>query len=275
MRGHHSNSLTSALSLVLLLLLLVVLPGCGSDGGSDGDGNGNGGGWAVAMMNKVPGDASMFTFTDVAAMRDDDDLNELYDDYKKKSESECAALGISSDDVDRMEEGYSGYAFTVLEGQFALDDVRIVLEAKGYQEGEYKKVQTWENSSADIEAVALVNATCIVIGDDIDNLEDSIDVIKGDDDSLSDDEDMSDFMGRLPAGVVVSVHTYETYRGCAVTGYSVKKKDSNTVLVTMLLLFDDEDSANDAMEDTRDEYGNSEVTKDGRYITVVAESDIQ
>jgi hypothetical protein len=275
MRGHHSNSLTSGLSLVMLLFLLVVLPGCGSGGGSDGDGSGNGGGWAVAMMNKVPRDASMFTFTDVAAMRADDDLDELYDDYKKKSESECIALGISSDDVDRMEEGYSGYAFTILEGQFALDDVGRVLEDEGYQEGEYKKVKTWKNSSADIEAVALVSATCIVIGDDIDKLEDSIDVIKGDDDSLSDDEDMSDFMGRLPAGVVVSVHTYETYAGCEVTGYSVKKKDSSTVLVTMLLLFDDEDSANDAMEDTKDEYSNSEVTKDGRYITVVAESDIE
>jgi hypothetical protein len=275
MSGHHSNSLTSGLSLVMLLFLLVVLPGCGSGGGSDGDGNGNGGGWAVAMMNKVPRDASMFTFTDVAAMRADDDLDELYDDYKKKSESECIALGISSDDVDRMEEGYSGYAFTILEGQFALDDVGRVLEDEGYQEGEYKKVKTWKNSSADIEAVALVSATCIVIGDDIDKLEDSIDVIKGDDDSLSDDEDMSDFMGRLPAGVVVSVHTYETYAGCEVTGYSVKKKDSSTVLVTMLLLFDDEDSANDAMEDTKDEYSNSEVTKDGRYITVVAESDIE
>ena len=275
MRGHHSNSLTSGLTLVMLLFLVMVLPGCGSGGGSDGDGNGNGGGWAVDMMNNVPGDASMFTFTDVAAIRADDDLDEFYDDYKKKSESECEALGISSDDVDRMEEGYSGYSFTILEGQFALDDVRRVLKDEGYQDGEYKEVQTWENSSADIEAVALVSVSCIVIGDDIDNLEDSIDVIKGDDDSLSDDEDMSDFMGRLPAGVVVSVHTYETYKGCEATGYSVKKKDSNTVLVTMLLLFDDEDSANDAMEDIRDEHGNSEVTKDGRYITVNAESDIE
>jgi len=56
------------------------------------------------------------------------------------------------------------------------------------------------NSSADIGAIALVSANCIVIGDDVDNLQKSIDVVKGDEDSLSDDEDMLDLMGRLPPG---------------------------------------------------------------------------
>lgn len=274
MRGHNSNSLISGLALVMLLLLVVTLPGCGGDG----DGDGNGGGWAEAMMNRVPRGAAkfMFTFTDFAAMRADVELREFYDDYKKEIEPECEALGISPDNVDSASKGYSGWIFLVLDGEFDLDGVRQGLEDKGYQDGEYKEVQTWGNSSADIGAIALVSANCIVIGDDVDNLQKSIDVVKGDEDSLSDDEDMLDLMGRLPPGIVVSVSTYyKTYPGCETTGYSLNKKDSDTVLVTMILLFEDEDSADDAMKDIEGEHDNGEVTKDGRYITVNSESDLK
>lgn len=274
MRGRHSNSLLSGLALVMLLLLLVALPGCGGDG----DSNGNGGGWAEAIMNRVPRDAAkfMFTFTDFAAMRADDELSRFYDDYKKDIGSECEALGISPDSVDSASKGYSGWIFLVLDGEFDLDEVRQALKDKGYQGGEYKEVQTWGNKSADVGAIALVSADCIVIGDDVDNLQKTIDVIKGDEDSLSDDEDMLDLMGRLPPGMVVSVSTYyKTYPGCETTGYSLNKVDSDTVLVTMILLFEDEDSADDAMQAVEGEHEDGEVTRDGKYITVNFESDIK
>jgi len=45
--------------------------------------------------------------------------------------------------------------------------------------------------------------------------------------------------------------------------------------VTMILLFEDEDSADDAMKDIEGEHDNGEVTKDGRYITVNSESDLK
>jgi len=276
MRLHNPRFLISGLALVTLLLSVAALVGCGS--GNDGDSNddANGGGVAISAMKKLPKDAGGFTFIDLAATRADDDIAELYGHAVGMIESECDALGISTDDVDRVADGDT---VKILEGSFDLDQVRQELEANGYEANRYKEIDTWEKSRADIEAVALVSESCIVVGSSIDRVTDCIDVIKGDADSLSDDEDVSEVVDRLPTGLLVAVRTGDSGVGSEAYGWSTTKKDSSTVLMTQVILFDDE-PADDAVQGIEDVYKQGygtdkvEVKQDGRFVTVTVELDI-
>jgi len=288
MRQHRSKSLARSLALVMLLLFVAAPFGCGdSPGGtSDGDGNGdgNGSGSVISMMYKVPRDALAFDFTDVAAVRADGDLGELYDAYQDDIESECDLLGISPDDVDRegVHLGATG-SVQILEGRFDLDGVRNELKDNGYEKGEYKRIETWDSSTADDEmkAVALTSKGCIILASSIDRVTDCIDAINGDEDSLGDDEGFSAVVGRLPAGLVVHVYTTAGYEGCEAYGLSVTKNDLNSRRLTQVFLFVNEDAAgsrrNDIERDFREYYEQEslEVTLDGRYVvlSVVSNTD--
>ncbi|HWR71207.1 MAG TPA: hypothetical protein VN415_09140, partial [Dehalococcoidia bacterium] len=128
-------------------------------------------------------------------------------------------------------------------------------------------------------AVALVSESCIVVGSSMDRVKDCIDVIKGDADSLGDDEDVAEVVGRLPTGLLVAVRTGDSGVGSEAYGWSTAKKDSSTVLVTHVFLFDDE-PASDVVEGIVDAYKQGyrtdrvEAKQDGRFVTVTVEQDI-
>jgi hypothetical protein len=280
MGRNYPRILVCGLTLVMLLSLLAVPVGCGSSGG--------GGGEAAVMMEKLPKDSEVFMFMDFAAMRADDGLEELYDGDKEFIESEawCGVLGISVEDVDRVACGSSNIHLgissdnrvMILEGSFDLGEVKAELAGNSYEPDKYKEVETWENGSSSFGAVALVGDSCIVVGSTIGSARDCIDVIKGDSESLGDDTDSSRVMRRLPAGLEVSVGTVQTTRGNETTGDVLAKKDSSTVRKTTVSLFEDREVADDEMEWVKgqfEEYDNVKVKRDGRFITVTAEMDIE
>jgi hypothetical protein len=247
------------MSLVLLLSLTVVLVGCG---GGTGD--------AVAMMDKLPKDTEAFSFVDVKAIRADKDLDKAYEGLEGDIKSEFEELGVSVDDVDGMAQGGS---VTILEGRFDLGDVRKELEGNDYDDDKYKGVETWEGDLS----VALVSASCIVTGEDLDRVEDCIDVIKGDDDSLHDDANLQDLVSRLPSGIVSYVYPgdYEEYEGLEAVGYSLVKKAADTMRVTAIYRFEDEGAASAAADDIEKDMKediegttatNVAVTRDGKYV---------
>jgi PKD repeat protein len=236
---------------------------------------------AMATIKDLPQGPGLFIFTDVTALRADDDFVVACSNYDAQLEIDCGALGISLDDVYSRTKSES---LSILDGHFNLDDVRDYLEDFSYQNAEYKGVETWvsETANEDMVAVALLGGSCIILADSSGSLEDCIDAIKGDTDSLGDDEYVSDAMDRLPAGIRVVVSTDEHFEGCRAYATSVAKKDSNTALYTSFVLFDDEDSASGAMEAIEDEfqgdldyYDNVEVTQDGSCVVVTAESSIE
>lgn len=268
MRRKDPWFLVSTLALILLLSLVSALVGCGSSGG----------GGIADIIKKLPKDAAGITFVDLAALRADDDLQDTYDEFRDQIKSDYGFLGISSSNVDRR---IAGGSVTILEGDFDLEEVRDELKFN-HEGGKYRGVETWLNTFADVEQIALVSRSCIVIGDDIDSLQGSIDVIKGDDDvSLSKDEDISDVADKLPSGLYVVVSAGPTnFKDCATIGISKEKKDSDTLRVTVVLLFENGDAAGNAKRDIERYYGdylhydNVEVDKDGRFIRVTAELDI-
>lgn len=288
MGQHRSKYLMFSSALVMLLLLVVASVGCGNSPGgtSDGDGNGDGSGSGSisSIMKKVPKDALAFDFTDIAAVRAEGDLDELYSAFQDDIESECDLLGISPNDVDRMGVRMDATgSMEILEGRFDLDGVRNELKDNDYDNNEYDGIETWESDSADqeMEAVALMSGSCIIFASSIDGATDCIDVIKGEEVSLADDEDFSAVVGRLPAGLVEHVYATTGYEGCEAFGVSVTKKDLNSRRLTVVFLFVDENAAYDTKDDIERDYkeyyehDNLEVTLDGRYVvlTVVSNMD--
>jgi hypothetical protein len=259
---------------MLLLLLTVSLVGCG--------GGGNAGEGAVALMDKLPKDAQTFQtfiFIDIKAIRADTDLDRAYETVKDSMQPGIEVLGVSVDDVES--EALSG-SVTILEGQFDLDEVKQELEGNGYEANKYNEVDTWENSSVDIEAVALVSESCIVFGSRIGSVEGCIDVIKAHADSLSDDANLQDLVGRLPSGIVVSCYSGELgqYEDLVNVGYSIVKKTADTVGLTQIYQFQDESTASAAVDDIKNDMKdqtewttatNVAVTRDGKYAKATAD----
>jgi len=252
---------------MLLLSLAMVLVGCGG-------GEGGGAGDAVTMMGKLPKDARAFSFVDVKAIRADTDLNQAYKSIKDSLESEeglGGGSGVSAEDVDSMVQGGS---VMILEGRFDLGELRKGLEGKGYDDIEYKGVETWEGDLS----IALVSASCIAIGyDGMESLKACIEVINGDGDSLQDDTNLQDLVGRLPSGIVIYSYSgeLEEYEGLDNCGYSLVKKTADTMRVTAMYQFQDESAASaatdDIEKDTKAEIEgttatNVAVTRDGKYV---------
>ena len=262
MRGRYFRILLCVVALVVLVPAIVAVVGCSSGSGS------------VAMMKKLPENAGGFTFVDVASMRDDDDLSDAYDQFKNEIKSSYDSLGISTSDVDRM---ILGESVVILEGQFDLEDVSDELEDNDYDDDKYKDVDTFEG----VMSVALVSEDCIVVGSSMDSVKDCIAVIKGDSDSLRQDEDISAVVDRVPGGIMVSASKSKYYLDCTAGAYSVAKEDSDTVRVTAVFRFTSESAADDAGStikddwESRDYYSNVGVTVDGEYVKATADVDIE
>lgn len=267
MRRCWHRSLTCAVVL-LLFSAVMVLVGCGR-------GNGEGTGDAVAMMKKLPKDAGLFSFTNLAAIRADDDLGKLYENFKEKYGSVLEELGMPADNVDCVVQSES---LTILEGYFDLGQVSEVLEGKGYGDAEYKGIQTWEDPFL---SYALVSGSCIVGGYDIESVKECADVINGVGDSLYDDTDLRDLMGRLPGGFALTVFSgyEEQYEGLEAHGYSLAKKSADTVRITAIFRFGDADEAGAAVDDVEaminEETGGGKVTdvgvtREGKYVKASA-----
>ncbi len=264
-------------AVLMLFSVTLVLIGCG-----DGGGAGGGSAEALAMMKMVPKGTGDFTYVDLEALRADDDLGDIYESVTDElSDSEDA--GIPTDNVDRMVQ--AGY-LTILEGRFNLASLGSRLEDGGYEESDHDGTPIWEGS---FSSVALVSASCLVTGWDIDKLKDGVDVIKGDGESLYDDADVKELMDRLPGGFTLMVYSGgegfdQTYGGVEAIGYSLAKKSSDKARMTVIFAFSDAASAGDAEDEVKqlltyeggeDGVSDISVTRDGKYVTATAQMSME
>lgn len=264
-------------AVLMLFSVTLVLIGCG-----DGGGAGGGSAEALAMMKMVPKGTGDFTYVDLKALRTDDDLEDIYHSVTEElSDSEDA--GIPTDNVDRMVQ--AGY-LTILEGRFSLASLGSRLEGSGYEESDHDGTPIWEGS---FSSVALVSASCLVTGWDTDELKDCVDVIKGDGESLCDDADVKELMGRLPGGFTLMVYSGgedfdQSYAGVEAIGYSLAKKSSDKARMTVIFAFADASSAGEAEDEVKqlltyeggeDGVSDVSVTRDGKYVKATAEMSMQ
>ncbi len=152
------------------------------------------------------------------------------------------------------------------------------LDSLGLSEDEYQGVELWERNG---ELVALMED--LVIFSTRQGVRDSIEVIMGEKDSLWDDQDVKDIVDRLPNGInmkYICHPEYMAYEGMKAQGTSLEKKDEDTLKMTGVFMFEDEDAARDAVAEIKEDTGaeeieRSDVKQDGRFVILTIEVGIQ
>lgn len=259
------RGIISILGLVCIMALGLAASGCASKAGADD------------AIDKMPWDTNHFVYVDVKALRSDDDLIDLYDAWKESAGPMLTLHGIDRSDVSWAAYGAS---LTLLGGKFDLDEIRHELDERNYTEDEYRGVEVWERLFGN-ELVALMG-DLIMIGSEA-SVEESIRVTKDDEDSLADQSDVADVLKRLPDGTFTEVNADNwlidsLLAGFEAVGLSAAKKDDQTLKITAVVKFDDDEYARDAVfkiEDYMDlQYRHVEVTRDGQFVIGTAELDI-
>jgi hypothetical protein len=292
-RGRDKVKLIRIISVVVLISVLTVVGagvGCGGGGG--------GGGGVASMMSMIPENASRFVFMDIKALRGDEDLKDLYEDMMGDVEVALRTSGINVDDVNRI--AASGENLLLLDGSFDFDKVRDGLDGRGFGRNEYKGVEVWENPGEGVWVALLGNfygggrlalrGNLIFLGSE-NAVKDCIKVIKEGMNSLQDNPDTREVMARLPGGVIMFLGIGEAFtevigeefEGLEAGGMSLGKKDRDTLKVTVVLKFEDDDAALNAMnkiERDEDGFGEEhfrliEFVLDKGFVKVTAEIDIE
>lgn len=250
--------------LFSLLASVIVCIGCASRAG------------ALGMMEKIPEDTALFIFTDINAMRADDDLNNLYEDIVGEYDY-LADYGIQFKDINSLTLGDDVF---ILEGKIDLGELKDKLEDY-FNEGEYNNVEVWKSSFG---WVAIVN-NLIIIGAE-DGVKDCLGVIKEGEDSLSDNSDVKNTIDRLPSGIMTMLtvggtftETGDMYNGLEVVGMSFEKKDADTIKATAALKFKEENIAHDAIDEIENDleeqnYRDININAENEFIIVTFEIDI-
>jgi len=232
----------------------------------------------VEMMRKTPENAMAFSFQDIEALRGDNDLKGLIEEWNWRGYFEEAfeKYGIYFDDVNRTARGtvLGSGSYYLIDGNSDLDEVRNKLDALGFDKDEYRDVEVWVRTA---RSVALMEDIIVFGFGQV--VRDCIDVIKGEKDSLWHNQDARDVVDRLPDGISLT-YLLIPYQESMMTeeppwkaqGASLEKKDEDTLKSTQVFMFENEDAACDFAEE-EDERRN--VKQDGKFVIVPDEVDIK
>ena len=230
----------------------------------------------VGMMKKAPASVSNFAFFDVKALQGDDALNNLYEGWKIGFDYIVGNYGIDINNVIfsaiTTVEQSGGYYF--IKGDLNIKEIRNNLESLGFEKDEYLGVETWAKENEQIALMEELFISGIVL-----NVRNCIDVIKGKRESLWDTENTKELVGKLPDGANVNYLRQPeimAYEGVKVQGISYEKKDKDTLQVTALFLYEDENAAGNAIPEIEEDTGSddlirNDVKQDGRFVEVIIE----
>jgi hypothetical protein len=256
---------------VLVIAVVIASSGCIGGGNSAKD-----------MAKMVPEDASTFGHSDVQTMRDDKDLEAIYEKMTERLYA-LDELGLDIDDINHMavvsgEEG--DYELSILKGNFDLEDVRDELDDADFDEDEYKGIEIWKRASRLGGDFAFAISGDTLIAGNKDSVKDCIKVMKGSEKSVYDDnEDFRDVIDRLPRGISTVVNI--PYKNALAAGIVWMKEDKDTFKMKGVAKFDDEDEAADEKSDTKremkekGEWFDVEAKQSGKFLESTAKIDIE
>lgn len=261
-------------SLGVLLAMALASVGCASGSGlSD-------------MLARVPADTTSLKYVDVSTLRNDADLDDLYDAWKASVDSRLEARGIDHGDVDVFASNLNpGKRFTLLVGNFDLAELRDELDDRHYDDDKYKGVEVWKREAGwgyDPDNEVALMGKLIILGNEA-GVEACIKVIKEGEASWLSKVDINDVVSRLPGGLYVDLQKTDLagllIKGLEASGTSFKKQDRDTLRISGVAKFDDEDDADDA-ENTienlmeQQEFDEVSITQQGEFLKASAELDI-
>jgi hypothetical protein len=289
MSRRYLGSMMPVVTTLVLLVLAVALVGCSEGGGRTSNNE-----EAVEMMkwfpmsliaerDKYAPGVNGFEFTDIAAMRADEDLDRVYEHYLPSENA--TILKIPSTDIETIAEAGTAQVF---EGHFDFGGIRSTLESLAWRKAEYKGVEVWDKTSGsgyNASSVALVDENHVICAlyDGSKVVDGCIDALKGEAISLYDNENLRDFVARLPQGIELSAGiATDPQASRQFGGTSWAKEDATTLQATRLYLCDSEEAASKEAA-WFDKYGpfNLElvvgqrcahfagVTRKGRYVEAV------
>jgi hypothetical protein len=270
-RDEKMKKVLLVVSLAVVLTLALVSTGCASSGGF------------TAMLARVPSDTAYLEYVNVKALRNDADLEDLYDAWKGSISSKLEAHGVAPGAVSVCASNAAGSKrFTILMGNFDLDETREELEDLHYKDDEYRDVEVWVKETGwgyEVENEVALMGNIIIIGDEA-GVEACIKVIRGDASWLS-KIDINDLAGRLPGGLWVEMvkdPAVAGTKGMKAYGRSARKLDSETLRVAGWAKFGDDDDADDS-EDAVEfwmelQFDDAVVNQEASYLKASAELDI-
>jgi len=234
-----------------------------------------GGGSARDIAKMTPEGASSFTHFNLQTIRDDKDLDDIYEAIESEFDELEDELGVDIDDINYIAEADGT---TIIGGKFDLKDVRDELDDRDFDKDEYKGVEFWTGEYD--EAVA-ISGDKLIIGSDK-RVKSCIKVMKGDRTSMyDDDEDIRDVINKLPGGIMTRVDAYPSYEGAFAMGFVLMKEDEDTLKMKGVVKFDDEDDAEDAKSALKrsmkreEDLFDVDVKQKGEFLEFSAKVDIE
>ena len=234
-----------------------------------------GGSGSVKEIAEItPEGASSLTHVNLQAIRNDKDLDEIYESIEGSESYELWGYGIDIGDVNYMAETDE---IAILEGKFDLEDVRDELDNVDFDKDEYKDVEFWlgENDRA-----VAISGDKVIYGSE-DAVKTCIKVIKGSEESVYEgNDDFRAVIDKLPDGIKTLVGTSGLYRysGAVAMGSVYSKEDEDTLEVKGVIKFDDEDDAEDAKsevkQDMRKTLDDVVVKQNGEFVEYTGMIDI-
>lgn len=230
------NKKLTAIVSVLFIAVVIASLGCLGGGGSAKD-----------MAKMTPEGTSALTHYDLQTLRDDKDLDDVYESIEKNWPGELDKFGLDIDDTNyRAGDG----SITILGGKFDLEDVRDELDDAEFDKDDYKGVEFWLGEDDTAVAISGDKVICGYKG----GVRDGIKVMKGNKKSVYDDnKDFKEVIDKLPDEIMTKVETtglYE-YKGAVMNGYVWMKEDEDTLKKVGVMKFDDEDDAEYAKSDLK------------------------
>ncbi len=265
---------------ILLLVSLAFLLGATLTNAGCASGKG-----MTDMMARVPHDTAYLKYVNVKSLRNDADLDDLYTAWKGAVDPRLDSHGIDHGAVNRFASGANSTLskrFTLLVGKFDMKEIKDELNDRNYDSSEYKGVEVWKKTGfgTDMDMVALMG-DLIILGNEA-GVEGCIKVIKEGEASLLGNADANDVAGHLPNGLRVEIQKTEVagllLSGLEASGTSVSKKNSDTLKISGIATFDDEQDARDAdgkIENLMESvYKRVDVARAGVLVKASAELDI-
>jgi len=271
---------SKAIFLLVALVLLSSLAGAGCSSGQKGT--------AVDFMKQLPRNYVSFIFIDIARMRADDELKEMYSGIQDSMLSgfeEIPGLNIAAvKSVALARTGEEDSTVVIFYGDFNLEELRQKLQEYKLVADTYQKTEVWNLAEENL-SLALVNKNSIVISAET-GLKRSLDVIKGGAASLYDSADFRDIAQRLPPGLMTVLDTQSLIvdqpeiNAPKLTGVTLTKKDKATITVSGVMKFGDAGAAQTALEPikadlkTEESFRGISVTQDTVFVEFTADADI-
>ena len=246
-----------------------------------------GGSSAKDMAKMTPDDKSVLVYMNLQTMRDDKDLEDIYEKMAESLDEDednpgvdintinYVAIMITSSLTSMTPGNMKG--LVIIGGNFDLGDVREELEDQGCEEDKYKGVEFWTEEDNDATAVF----KDMLIGGDDKSVKNCIKVMKGDRTSLYDDDDVKEVIDKLPDGIVIVVSTECSYENAPAGGFVLIKEDEDTVKWKGVIKFDDEDDAEDTKSNIKRELKKQDgvfavtVKQSGQFLELSAKMDIE